>query len=698
MSHNHGGMSMGSMGSMALPALPEFPKFYYAVVGSAVGVATAANVYNQVLCRRRLSAARTGALSPAKPKSRFSLWNATLYALAREASNFSIQVPLKGKFLRLPTVGRTSLVLANVLVLLVLCFYGLNLTDQFQKENVGFRCGVVTLGQLPLIFLLSGKNNVIGFLTGVSYERLNWLHRWTARCMLLTATIHMGYFLSVWAPYNYFPIQLKQNKLVWRGLAAWCVLVWINFSSATPIRGWNYELFVVQHVASFAVFVGFVYVHAPPELQGYVWAAVAIFFFDRVFRALRFLYANISLFHSSAKREGLLACKAEFAALPDDTTRITIRNPPISWTPGQHVFLSCQGIAPLQSHPFTIASIPEDGKMDFLVKAQSGGTRRFFKHAQKSQGLAETAQGPKTVTIEGPYGCHRPLRQFDSIVLLAGSTGATFTVPLLRDVLQGWRENSDPSAASRWSLFALPKGAVTRHVRFVWVVKSRGQLGMFAEQLSSVYTEFQTLQEQLRDIKLEVTVYVTCDESFTEEHRSLLSTVTAPRSTAPPSKALEHGRVELRSRSSGIKDDSKNELREMTTASSTDEGDACAPDAKCCCRTSVDEALPSEPAQCCCAPAPASTSARSSTSSAQQGKHALLVHPAIQIFSGRPQTKDIVRRSLEQARGESAVVVCGPQGLVGDVKQGVVELSDERAVHKGTGAQGVYLHTESFGY
>lgn len=198
-------------------------------------------------------------------------------------------------------------------------------------------------------------------------------------------------FTTAWAPYDYIGVQLKQNKLVWRGLAAWCVLVWINFSSSTPIRGWNYELFVVQHVASFALFVGFVYVHAPPELQGYVWAAVALFFFDRVFRAARFLYANISFFHPSVKRDGVLGCKAEFVPLAHDTTRITIKKPPISWSPGQHVFLSCQGIAPLQNHPFTIASIPEDGKMEFLVKAHSGGTRRFFKHAQKSQGLADTS-------------------------------------------------------------------------------------------------------------------------------------------------------------------------------------------------------------------------------------------------------------------------------------------------------------------
>lgn len=199
MSHNHGGMSMGSM---PLPALPEFPKFYYAVVGSAVAVATAVNIYNILLYRQRISAARAKVLSPAKPTSLVPLCVATLFALTREASNFSIRIPFKERFVQLPTVGRTSLVLANVVVLLVLCFYGLNLTNQFEKESVGFRCGVVTLGQLPLVFLLSGKNNIIGFLTGISYERLNWLHRWTARCMLLTATIHMGYFFSGMNPFR----------------------------------------------------------------------------------------------------------------------------------------------------------------------------------------------------------------------------------------------------------------------------------------------------------------------------------------------------------------------------------------------------------------------------------------------------------------------------------------------------------------
>ncbi|KAF1830359.1 hypothetical protein BDW02DRAFT_507719 [Decorospora gaudefroyi] len=704
------------MGSVELPGLTEWPKFYYAVVGSAVGVATLVNIYNYTLYRQRLSAARGGSRTPAKPRTWFTLWNATIYALTREASNYSIRIPLKSRILRVPTVGRTSLVLANVVVLVVLCLYGLDLTDYFMLETVGYRCGVVTIAQLPLIILLSGKNNIIGCLSGVSYERLNWLHRWCARCMLLTATMHMGYFLSAWAPYDFIDYQLKNNAIVWKGLAAWCVLVWIVFSSMTPVRGWSYEIFVIQHIVSFAIFLAFVYIHTPVEFNAYVWIPVALFLADRVLRALRMLYINVSLFHPAQKKQeqgsGFWACKAEFTSLPHNTTRIVVRNPPISWTAGQHVYLSCHSIVPLQSHPFTVASIPEDGRMEFYVKAEKGGTKRFFRHAEKSHDLSEAPTRTRTVAIEGPYGCLRPLRQFDSVVLLAGSTGGTFTFPLLRDLLQGWKENANNNPSQPATYLKAPTGAATRHIRFVWVVKSRGQLSWFSEQLSSISTEFQSLQDKLRDIKLEMSVYITCDESFTEEHNSLLSSSTTPKQTSPhpPPRATQHGAVQYRAaqppptKPTATDKKEEEEIQEISslTSHSSSTLDNIQPHAPnnnpCCCGTPINEesTTVTSKAVCHCSK-PRSTSTSTSTSTSASSRKPAL-HPSISIFAGRPQTRDIVRRSLEQALGESAVVVCGPQGLVADVKRCVVGLSDERAVHKGTGAQGVYLHTESFGW
>jgi hypothetical protein len=243
-----------------------------------------------------------------------------------------------------------------------------------------------------------------------------------------------------------------------------------------------------------------------------------------------------------------------------------------------------------------------------------------------------------------------------------------------------------------------------RSVRFVWVIKSRGQLECYSEQLSFVSADFQTLQQQLRHIKLELTVYVTCDSSFTEEHNSLISAFTDAKPRPDTDKSREHGAVELRSRTVDEYPESKgmrNDVKESKTID-TPKYNEVAP-GSCCCRNTVDESTSADViAPCCCSTpvdnaseAGASIRPRSSSVSTQKK---FLIHPSIRVFSGRPDTKDIIRRSLEQALGESAVVVCGPQGLVADVKQNVCSLSDERAVHKGTGAQGIYLHTESFGY
>lgn len=666
----------------------------------------------------RLSAASRAQHAPAKPKSYFFRWNATVTALTREASHASLApIAFRGRQIRMPTFGRTAIVLANLVVLLVFCFYKLHPKDRWQFEDIGYRTGFVSVAQLPLIFLLAGKNNIIGWLTGMSHERLNWLHRWTARSLLLTSTIHFGYFLADWWPYGDFASRkLRTDPITRRGLIAWAFLAWIVISSMTPIRGWNYEFFVLQHLVSFAVFIGFVYIHCPAEVRVYVWLPVGIFFFDRLVRTLYLLYTNLAIFHPKQRKQGqmggLWACRAEFTPLLHDTTRITIANPPISWRPGQHVFLSCHSIVPLQSHPFTVASIPEDGKMEFLVKAERGGTRRFFKHAEKLGGLPTSVTDvavceKRSVAIEGPYGRIRPLRQFDSVIFFAGSTGATFTMPLMRDIAAAWRRAIDPPK-EKGGLFNTTSGAVTRHIRFVWVVKSRGQLGWFSSQLSAAVEDVKLLRAQGHDVEIDISMYCTCDPSFTEEHKSALTSVPAP------SQSPTHGPIKEAEDHESAMDEKpfkqeKFEVREVDSRaesrlnSSAKHG--CQPDGTCCCKATIEDEDAISSAQCCCCGPSAVSGTRTSSacSAASSGSSTptekkTLLHPSIALFSGRPQPRNIIRKSLEQALGESAVVVCGPKGLVDDVRSSTVALSDERAVHKGTGAQGIYLHTEAYSY
>lgn len=67
-------------------------------------------------------------------------------------------------------------------------------------------------------------------------------------------------------------------------------------------------------------------------------------------------------------------------------------------------------------------------------------------------------------------------------------------------------------------------------------------------------------------------------------------------------------------------------------------------------------------------------------------------------YSERPDIEQLIRQPVEAAWGETAVVVCGGQEIVARTRNCVSRLSDERAVHKGTGAQGIYMHVEEYAF
>jgi hypothetical protein len=64
--------------------------------------------------------------------------------------------------------------------------------------------------------------------------------------------------------------------------------------------------------------------------------------------------------------------------------------------------------------------------------------------------------------------------------------------------------------------------------------------------------------------------------------------------------------------------------------------------------------------------------------------------------SSRPSIEAFIRDPVEATGGETSVVVCGGRSLVATARNCVAKLSDERAVHKGTGAQGIHLHVEEY--
>ncbi|GAD98847.1 predicted protein [Paecilomyces variotii No. 5] len=703
MSMSMGDMPMGDM-SMGdgVPGLFYLQKMYWAVVGSAVAAATVVHVLNCLLARQRL---RDTSLTPSKPKSLFFGIYATITAITREVAYATLRpLSIGPQSFHLPPLGPVLIVLSNLIVVLVFCFYKLDSTDRWNWENVGYRTGFITLAQVPLIFLLAGRQNIIGFLTGLSYERLNWFHRWIARTLWLSATIHMGFWFRDWAQYDYIQYQLQNDPITKRGFAAWCILTFIVISSAGPVRRLSYEIFVLQHIVTFAGFLAAVWLHVPNEVKAWVWISIGLVVFDRVVRYALVLYNNVSVFHRSTGhlQNGLFAHQASFAPLPGNVTRVIVENPTFRWKPGQHVFLACHSIAPFQNHPFTIASLPSDRRLEFLVRAEKGGTGRIFQYASKNHNVQNNAavSGTKTVFLEGPYGAMRPLRQFDSVVLMAGGMGATLVVPLLRDIVEDWKnECAVQTTASSLRFLKVSRFAATKRIRLVWVIRSRSQLSWFEPQLRSVLADLETCKRAQSDFDrtIELTVYVTCDEKLNNKPAySKLPSYSDPIQQTPAISAfggekLEDKVVEKEGVSIHTAPVSASQRR-----SPHDNNPGYLPGGGCCC---CDMAIEEEdgisiPRCTCSGPAPPEKLPSSSRSSREER----IPHYPITLLSGRPNPQSIIRKVLEQAEGESAVVVCGPPGLADDVRRSVVSLSDERAVHKGTGAQGIYLHVEAFGW
>jgi predicted ferric reductase len=563
--------------------------------------------------------------------------------------------------------------------------------------------------QLPLIFLLAGRQNVIGFLAGMSYASLNWFHRWVARTLWLTATIHMCFWFRDWARYDYIKYELYNDELTKRGFAAWCILTFIVVTSIRPIRGLSYEVFVLQHLVTFIGFIVAVWMHAPNEVRVWVWIPIGLLVFDRVVRYVWGAYVNLAVFHRNKGSKGsrLWTHSATFTPLPGNITRVTVDNPGISWQAGQHVFLTCHSIVPLQCHPFTIASLPDDDKLEFFIRAENGGTRRFFRYASKNDkilgdlGSAPAAKG-RTVFVEGPYGTLRSLRQFDSVVLLAGGMGATFTMPLLRDIASVWTKESKGQIGQ--GSFQTKRLAATKRIRFVWVIKSRAQLSIFETQLQSVLADVAECRARQPDFQkeLEISIYITCDEK-------LEAPTTVPPALPLPARDVITSGMDLSyEKDIDISDEKDNGSVHSISAESSSTAEApaavgkgCLPGGGCCCTTQIKDEDQITTCACTCS-GPVQSEKAILSSGAVDEKTALSKEspptPSPTILSGRPYPRTIIRKVLEKAEGESAVVVCGPPGLSDDVRRSVVYLSDERAVHKGTGAQGIYLHIENFGY
>ncbi len=339
-------------------------------------VQAASSKETSIKCRR-IRAAAANRLRPATPSNTFSKAIACLTAIGREAT-YAQYTLRRSKFLKIPPVGTISLLMAYLAWVLLLEFVNNNVDGAQHYTSLGIRAAWLGVAQVPLLILLAGKNNLIGAITGVSYDRLNVLHRWVSRMLLLLITFHMLFLHVSWNKYDLGPLEYSTDSCIPTGWAGYAILIWMNISTIAPIRNFSYEVFVVQHIIIFFGFIIGVMMHLPSTAlysRVYIYIPIGLYLLDRTIRSTRYAWNNI--------RPG----RATLTALEGGVTKVCIQSKAIrKWSPGSHVFLSIPKFGIGQSHPATIASVPSsnNGDLVFILKGHRGFTSRLHKSATSS--------------------------------------------------------------------------------------------------------------------------------------------------------------------------------------------------------------------------------------------------------------------------------------------------------------------------
>jgi hypothetical protein len=475
--------------------------------------------------------------------------------------------------------------------------------------------------------LLAGKNNLIGLISGVSYERLNVIHRWVARVLFFLVTLHVIFLHLAWNAYDLGPLEYSTDSCIPTGWAVYAILIWMNISTVAPIRNFSYEFFVVQHIITFFGFIIAVMMHLPSTAlysRVYIYIPIGLYLVDRIVRSTRFAWNNSR------------PAYATLTPMEGGVTKICIQSKTVKrWSPGSHIFLSIPRFGPGQSHPATIASVPtsHNGELVFILKSHKGFTSRLLSKATDSstplldkesnvtqqQSAPPPTQETYLALLDGPYGSsHNDFAAFDTVVLVAGSTGATFTLPILLDIASRVKDGR-----------LLP----VKRLVFLWIVKNTSWTTWISNELTAASDALAAA-----GIEVVIRIHVTCDVNFTTGSDS---------------------------------DDDKS--RECSCECDKSLG-------PCCCvnissnnedRISEIEIADEKGVQI-------TTQASSSINSSRI--------PNADFQSGRPDFYPLLWELLEKAEGETGVAVCGPLGLSSDVRKTVARCSDERAVHKGTGS------------
>ncbi|KAF3163427.1 hypothetical protein EYR41_008808 [Orbilia oligospora] len=695
----------------------DIARTYWIIVGVVIGSLTALNIIDRILVRSRLKAAANNSPHPTRVKNKIGQIWATATAVLREAAlpsvrSFTNKNTLLAMFTPLP-LGRSVVVFIYMAMVAIMLSINVYTSGYWYYEKIAYRAAWVSVTQIPFVLLISGRLSLFTLLTNIPGERINWLHRWVGRVILVSVLVHMALFWRGWDLSDFLQTELEIMPMVRYGFGGFGVLGWIMFTSIAPVRWYTYELFYLNHLASVGALLWCLYMHVPKSAIYNVWLGIAFIAFDRFLRAALFLYSNIHSSSTSTTKSSYslhFGHTAEIDILDrkENLTRVVIKDVKMKWRAGQHIYLSIPSLRPFESHPFSISNtyeaLPPPGKeykelgnaaathngsrdLHLLISSRAG----FSKQLHRKCGPADNAPVVLKAFIEGPYGSPPAWNTFETVVLIATSTGVTFTLPILEEIA------SNP--------------ACVRRIHFHWTVRHVSDLKLLTKRLARLGNKARG-----KGVDVFINIAVTCGTMKTAKDGKFVVGSDDGDSFGAAGSVASKGSEYLLLKT--VEKDGT--VDEITPVNGEPVASCCAgkkeisapPPKSCCAEPSEPKATsPSQAAQA--HTRTISTSSSNSSASDEEGAPCCCAAGTgnsccetvctcgfssddIEFSCGRPLISKMILPPIELAEGETVVACCANRRLMDDVRNYVGRVCDERAVHKGSGAQGVLCWTEGF--
>ncbi|KAK6455921.1 ferric reductase [Scheffersomyces xylosifermentans] len=459
---------------------------------------------------------------------------------------FSIRVP----FTKYVHYYQPSLLILFVMFIIVntrFCYLETADIDYLPRLYViGKRVGRVGLGNLPMVYLLVTKNDLVSSITGLQHDRIVHLHQWFARLVFVMITIHMALCIQYWLSID-FLVMLNIPPQIF-GFIAYACLFLLTFANVKIIRRWAFDFFMVQHRIFSFIMLLLAFFHNGGS-KAMVVLAVHQLVLDKIASRI------FGIIHTrKSPTKGI----SEFEILDDETYRVTLTIKKSSmdpktwyntllpkygtWKAGQHIYLTVGKVSRFQMHPFTIYSLAETGKIKLVIRKKNGFTKKLMNKIAKmkeeqltpstddSDNDDHTAdslsihEGPKDLnivklkaTFQGPYGGkYHTLTTFDSVAFFAAGSGASFTFPVCLDLMQTIEEKE----INRDYLYR-PKDP---YIRFYWAIKKSDNITWYNDILKK-------LLPYVDSGKLMIDIYVTQEDDGDIDVQDILHKVSEKNPT-----------------------------------------------------------------------------------------------------------------------------------------------------------------------